>query len=158
MHWFCICHKDGIGGIYKLVVANFPILEETFNLILNMIIQNYKLLKKIEQRPGMWAGENTLKSIKTFLAGYNHALFENNLIEEGTDLFFDWIAKKLGFYESTAGWANMILAVSLGFEPKKIDWAKVLETKVTREQHEESVRKFYSLLEEFIVEVQNKKV
>lgn len=114
--------------------------------------ESYELLKKIEARPAMWTGELSLKSIRTFLGGYTFALYEYKLIdldENKEEDFHDWVANKLGFDESTAGWQNMILAVSIGLDPKEIDWDNY-DLEVTKEQHEKSIRKFYELLEEFV--------
>ena len=114
--------------------------------------ESYKLLKKMEARPAMWTGELSLKSIRTFLDGYWYALNEHQLVETEIELnFHDWIANKLGFYESTAGWQNMILAVTIGLNPKTIEWEDY-DSEVTKEQHEQSIRKFYELVEEFVKE------
>ncbi|MEM5564074.1 hypothetical protein WNY78_03115 [Psychroserpens sp. AS72] len=118
-----------------------------------MIKSFYKLLKQIEHRPALYTGQSTLKSLHTYLSGYKQALIDNNLTQydDQHDPFFDWVANKLGFYESTAGWANMILAVTIGLDSKRVDWNN-FDSKVTREQHELSFKKFYELLEEYINE------
>ncbi|WP_288341165.1 hypothetical protein [uncultured Roseivirga sp.] len=116
--------------------------------------ENYGLLKKIEARPSMWTGELSLKSIRTFIDGYSFALHEHKMIdldEDNEENFHDWLAKKLGFYESTAGWQNMILAVTIDLDPKNIKWDNY-DSSVTKEQHENTIRKFYELLEEFVKE------
>lgn len=97
----------------------------------------------------MFTGELTLKSINVYISGYRHALIDNKIIDFQTDPFFDWVANKLDYYESTAGWANMILAKCMGFEPRKIDWKVVLNTTPTKQQHLDSIAMFYSMLEEF---------
>jgi len=58
----------------------------------------------------------------TYIGGYYHALRDNSLNqdEDQFEPFFDWVANKLGFNESTAGWANMILAITIGLDPKHI--------------------------------------
>jgi len=114
--------------------------------------QCYTLLKKMEDRPAMWTGEATLKSIRTFLDGYYLALHENNLVDEGEEVepnFHDWIANKLGFGESTAGWHHMILAYTIGLNPKKIQW-KDYDVKVSKEQHKESIKQFYIINERHV--------
>ncbi len=113
----------------------------------------YKLLKQIEHRPAMYTGQNTLKSIHTYIGGYYHALRDNGLNqdEDQFEPFFDWVANKLGFNESTAGWANMILAITIALDPKHIIW-NTYDSKVTQEQHNKSIKKFYKLLEEYINE------
>jgi hypothetical protein len=121
-----------------------------------MIIECYQLLKEIEKRPVMWTGEVNLKSIKLFVSGYYQALIDNKIVPENIDEpFFDWVANKLGYFESTAGWANMILAYTLGFEPQSIIWEEVFDYNVTKEQHLRSVQQFYELVEQFKSELQS---
>lgn len=122
-----------------------------------MIIECYQLLKEIEKRPAMWTGEVNLKSIKLFVSGYYQALIDNKIVPENIDEpFFDWVANKLGYFESTAGWANMILAYTLGFEPQSIIWEEVFDYNVTKEQHLRSLQQFYELVEQFKCELQSK--
>lgn len=105
----------------------------------------------------MYTGEASLKSIQTYLMGYWTALSDHHLSNEpgNTGLsFHDWVADKLGYTESTAGWPNMILAYSMGLNPKKVNWNIFLETPVKREQHERSIALFYQLLEEFKLETE----
>ena len=120
-----------------------------------MVLECYDLLKRIEPRPAMWLGENTLHNLYLYTSGYYAALLELKAysVPDTTDPFFDWTAKRLGYYESTAGWVNMIVAHSLGFDPQQITWEEVLEYKITPEQHALSVKIFYQLLEEFKVDV-----
>ncbi|AZA98282.1 hypothetical protein EG359_01095 [Chryseobacterium joostei] len=81
-------------------------------------------------------------------------MLENGLLEIGKEEpFFDWIANKVGYSSSTAGWVNMIVAYTIGFKPKTINWNKFLETTITKEQHIASVKMFYKLLEEFKEEI-----
>jgi len=121
-----------------------------------MIIECYQLLKEIEKRPAMWTGEVNLKSIKLFVSGYYQALIDNKIVPENIDEpFFDWVANKLGYFESTAGWANMILAYTLGFEPQSIIWEEVFDYNVTKEQHLRSLQQFYELVEQFRSELQS---
>lgn len=118
---------------------------------------HYELLKKMQARPVLWTGENSLQSIRTFLDGYSLALNEYKIPNKSDDVelnFHNWIAKKLGFFESTAGWQNMILAVTLGLNPKKIKWEDY-DSKVTKQQHEKSIQKFYEMLEEYVNEQTN---
>jgi len=117
-----------------------------------MISNNYELLKKIEIRPGMYIWSNKLKDLSLFLTGYNSALYDNNLIDipDSPDYFHDRVAKKYWFYASTAGWENMILSVTIWLIPGKITWNSFLEIDITKEQHKQSMDKFYELLEDFI--------
>ena len=112
----------------------------------------YDILKRMEARPAMWTGELTLKSIRTFLDGYSYAFIENKLDDQSgsNELdFHDWIAAKLGFNESTAGWQNMILAYTIGLDPKNIRW-EAYDIGISKELHEKSIKQFYALLEEYI--------
>lgn len=116
-----------------------------------MILECYDILKLIQQRPGMRTGDSTLKAIYTYLSGYYQALVDNNLNwkNDYDSSFHDWIANRLGYYESTAGWANMILAYSINTNPKNISWEKFFITPITHEQHLESIKLFYKLVEDF---------
>ena len=116
-----------------------------------MILECYSLLKVIEHRPAMWSGEVTLQSIRSYVSGYYHALIDNNIVQPSNlvDPFFHWVAERLGYYESTAGWANMILAHCTGCNPNDINWEEFLATPVTKEQHLKSVNLFYELVEQY---------
>ncbi|HEU0124683.1 hypothetical protein [Flavobacterium sp.] len=115
-----------------------------------MIRECYNLLKNIESRPAMFIGEVTLNHLKIFISGYYLGICENKIIKESVNQpFNEWIAKKLNYYESTAGWANMILAYSLGINPRNIVWEEVFNLHITKEQHLNSVHLFYKLLEEY---------
>jgi hypothetical protein len=120
-----------------------------------MILECYNLLKLIELRPAMYTGEASLKSINNYLCGYYHALCDNKIVESTDEPFFDWVANKLGYYESNAGWANMILAYSMGFKPESISWEEVFNTSTTKEQHLKSINLFYQLVEQFKHEMEN---
>jgi hypothetical protein len=115
--------------------------------------KTYHLLKRMEKRPMLWTGQNTLQSIATFLFGYRTAMKEHDLNEDFgiTIVFFDWVADKLGYSSSTAGWANMILANVMGINPKKIKWDNY-DIDVTHKQHSESIKKFYELIDEYMNE------
>ncbi len=141
-----------LGATAEKSGGRFPQRSHTRTVVLNLMKELYQILKKVESRPAMWTGENSLKSIKTFLDGYLFALEEYGILKSENKIeisFNDWIAEKLGFYESTAGWPNMILAVTLGLNPKKINWENY-DKGASKEQHEESIRKFYELYEEFV--------
>lgn len=99
----------------------------------------------------MWTGVTTLQSIHNYVSGYYHALMDNNIVQstETERDFFDWVAEKLGYFESTAGWVNMILAFCAGFEPKNISWEQFLSTTISHDQHLKSIRYFYELIDEF---------
>jgi hypothetical protein len=116
-----------------------------------MILECYYLLKQIESAPAMWTGEKTVKSISNYLSGYYHALLDHKIVlsEKTDEPFSEWVAKKLGYCESTAGWTKMILAHSIGLKPENISWEKFSETAVNHEQHLESIKLFYELVEHF---------
>lgn len=100
----------------------------------------------------MYTGENTLRSIRTYISGYYHALLDLDGDESGkitAHPFHDWIAEKLGYYESTAGYVNMIMAEVLGFDADQIAWEEVMAVTISKEQHTQSIQRFYALLEEF---------
>jgi hypothetical protein len=61
----------------------------------------------------MYAGENTLQSLRCYLDGYDFAIERHGLSQQDDPLhvpheFHDWVAYRLHFYESTSGWSNMI--------------------------------------------------
>ncbi len=121
-----------------------------------MIKDCYKLLKEMEYRPQLYVGECSLKAINLFIAGYNFCLSEFKLIKPNNEMdpFFDWVANKLGYYESTAGWVNMINRYTMGYssESKSNSWEEFLEIKMTDEQNLKAVKYFYELLEVYIKE------
>lgn len=111
----------------------------------------YHILEKIRHRPAMYIGDETLENLRSFLAGYSMAMNEHKKEDASQPRFSDfheWVREYYGYYESTAGWANMILAVVLRLEPQTISWENY-DKGVTFEQHRESVRTFYALLDEY---------
>ncbi|WP_075343488.1 hypothetical protein [Tenacibaculum agarivorans] len=119
--------------------------------------KTYNLLKRMQKRPMLWTGQNTLKSIASFLFGYQIAMKDHNFEDDfGISLdFFDWVADKLGYNYATAGWANMILANIMGFDPQNIEWENY-DISVTNTQHSESIVKFYALIDEYMDELKTK--
>lgn len=91
----------------------------------------YELLDKIRRRIGMYIGAASPTHLQSFLSGYYLAnRMERNKTEEPNfQDFHDWVAKKLGYAESTSGWANMI-------EDQRVD-------------KEEALFLFFELLDEF---------
>lgn len=81
-------------------------------------MNSYQLLDFIRRRPAMYIGYETPTHLHAFLSGYWHSQLEVHKEQLPTDAaaenhfseFHDWVAKKLGYYESTAGWARMIAA------------------------------------------------
>jgi hypothetical protein len=111
----------------------------------------YELIEIISKRTAMYTGECKLSNVRSFLDGYAFAVrSETTRIDFLGNFpgFHDWVAKKFGFYESTAGWENMILAIEIGLSPKNIKWERY-SYNVTEEQHELSVKKFFELVSEY---------
>ncbi|WNB74442.1 hypothetical protein [Methylomonas koyamae] len=111
----------------------------------------YDILDRIEKRPGMYVGDVTLGNLMTYMHGYEMAMRDAEVKDVSIPEFHgfhEFVRKKFGYYESTAGWANMILAVTIGLSPKNIIWENY-NVGVTYEQHIESVKTFYKLLNEF---------
>lgn len=113
-----------------------------------------KLLQKIRLRPAMYTGEETLSSIITFLYGYRMALYDCGVLDtlqKNEQLSFtDFVAQRLGFSSSTAGVVNMILATCCDENPETIDWNLFLQKDKTEAQHKNSIRLFYSLLDDYM--------
>ncbi len=62
----------------------------------------------------MYLGVKDLNRLRAWIDGYYFALHARGISLESDELLFlndfhDWTAYKLHFYESTSGWANMIL-------------------------------------------------
>lgn len=97
-----------------------------------MLRHIYDLLDLVRRRPGMYFGYHSPTHLHSFLSGY---YFADYLIEEDKNGFrkfsdfHDWVAAKLGYYESTSGWAYMI--------------------EDQREDKEEALWLFFKLLDEF---------
>ena len=99
----------------------------------------------------MYTGEYKLSNIRSFIDGYTFSIIEEKRRDEFfSDFsgFHDWIATKYGFYESTAGWQNMILAIEMGLTPKKVQWESISYV-ATEKDHIASVAKFFELVEEY---------
>jgi hypothetical protein len=111
----------------------------------------YDFLDKVEKRSGMYIGDVTLKNLSIYLNGFNMAMINAEVKDISNPDFYsfnNFIKEKFGYSEPTAGWANMILAVSIGLTPKNVIWENY-DTAITDEQHIESVKLFYKLLHEF---------
>ncbi len=111
----------------------------------------YDHLEKIKVRIGMYVGDVSLKSLDAYISGYLMALSDLNFAQEQPNFrdFHEFVRAKYNYFELTAGWANMITAVVLGYKPENIVWADVFAETMTFEQHQQSIALFYELLEEF---------
>lgn len=90
----------------------------------------YGFMEKMERRPALYPGVKSITALRAYLNGYLAALEEHNLpVDERGPLsptFHDWVARRFGWVESTAGWNNIILAESGGDEGKAVDTFFVL--------------------------------
>ena len=72
----------------------------------------FGLLDAVEKRHPFYLHERSLKELDSFLAGFECASSvseqERESIKQLNGLN-DWVAKQLGFGNSTSGWCNMIL-------------------------------------------------
>lgn len=108
------------------------------------MIDVYELIETISQRTAMYTGECKLSNVRSFIDGYTFALSNAEQERFLGDFagFHDWVAAKFGFYESTAGWQNMILAVEMGLPPRGISWRDF--ALATSEAQHESRHQFLS--------------
>lgn len=78
----------------------------------------FEVIDKIRNRPGMYFGKTSISRLRAFLDGCFYVLTEMGAYEKILSperplpfwFFHEFTAKKLGYSESTAGWANMIIA------------------------------------------------
>jgi len=92
----------------------------------------YDLLELIRKRPGVLIGEPSIYRLDSMLGGCTAGLGRFRFkLRDGEDFhrFQDWVAWRLGYFESTLGWADMIREKSAN--------------------DEEAFSKFYDLLDEF---------
>lgn len=112
----------------------------------------YNTIDLIRKRPGMYIGDPSPKQLFVFLTGYGMAMDDAGITDISHPPFFrefhDWVARKLGFHESTAGWPNMIMAVTLGLNPKKIRWENYA-VKATYQQKSEATELVFKLIDEY---------
>lgn len=153
--WHTKQKSDGISWLAipeKLVAfmakAKSPFNEKTMNNPTNL----YDLLRQMKLRFGMYIQPQTLWALQNFINGYQTALHTHQIVENGfiDKEFADFVAQKYGFYESTAGYVNMILAVVTGFDPKNMDWDKFGKHIISEAEHQQSIDLFFNILDEFI--------
>lgn len=80
--------------------------------------------ENFRNRPAMFIGEKKISILRAFIDGYllgaerdNTTLREKEKFAE----FHDWVANYFGWYESTAGWKNIILKECNGNEESAVD-------------------------------------
>jgi hypothetical protein len=75
-------------------------------------LNTYQLLDLLRRWTAMYTGEASVHSLGSFVAGYSFCQRQAGIAveDEKPDFggFHDWVAKKLGYSESTSGWPNMI--------------------------------------------------
>lgn len=87
----------------------------------------YDIIELICPRPAMYIGENRISSLRTFLDGYSLALSTHEINKENNKkvipfwFFHTWVAKYYNWYESTAGWNNIILKENSGNEERALE-------------------------------------
>lgn len=90
----------------------------------------FDLCDQIKRRPGIYLdGDKSIKRLRSFLVGYDAGvgfqagpdLTQRKLVgAEEMRLFNDWVAKRLGYSNSTRGWCEMI-AARVGSDEKAFD-------------------------------------
>ena len=84
----------------------------------------YETIALIRARPAMYIGSHSLIRLRAFLDGC-FFLAQQHGIECGERPDFgglhDWVAKRNGWYESTAGWCNIILQQCGGDDANALD-------------------------------------
>lgn len=111
----------------------------------------YRIIDAMRRRPGMYIGDPTTEKLDVFLTGYRVAMDHAGIADESQPPFMgfhNWVARKFGFRESTAGWSNMILAVTLGLDPSSVHWERYA-AQATGEQQEEAVQRCFVLFDEY---------
>jgi len=111
----------------------------------------YKVIEKISVRTGMYIGDQTLSNVDSYLNGYEDAMNDagiRNATYPSLVHFRDWLKVKFDFVSDVPGSGNMILALAVGYEPKKdLPWAKMKNA--SEAQHIRSLELFFGLVEEY---------
>lgn len=92
----------------------------------------YELIDLIKVRPGMYIGDNKISTLYTFLGGYQFASMVHNIEDEKVFppfwYFHDWVKEKFNWFESTAGWKNIILEENNFDEEKALmDFFRIID-------------------------------
>ena len=92
----------------------------------------YDMLDAIRKKPGLFVVKPSIFRLQSFITGHAAGLGRVGFaLRDDLDFFrfHDWVARRLGYFESTSGWANMIRDKSAS--------------------DEDAFRQFYVLLDEF---------
>jgi len=71
----------------------------------------YDMLDAIRKKPGLYVATPSINRLAAFLGGYTGGLGRVGFaLRDEADFyrFHGWVARRLGFGESTSGWCNMI--------------------------------------------------
>jgi hypothetical protein len=135
----------------KDYIQNFDISPAIANAVRDGQYSIYTVLDAVRLRPGLYIGKVSPEHLFVFLGAYQMAMQHAGLEEISEppfDGFHDWVATRFGFFESTAGWANMIMAVGLGLNPKNILWENY-DANATDETHQQALDTFFTLLDHY---------
>jgi hypothetical protein len=105
--------KSGGGRNRK---GNFPLEKRHYSI--------YDMLEEMRERPAMYIGSHSIVLMRAFLDGYKFAACRNDMVEDSHpefSEFHDWVARRFGWNESTAGWANIILQETGNDEAAALD-------------------------------------
>ena len=142
-------NKNSVDASYHLrPFANSPQQDCNFTYCIYDLL-DYPPFRK---RPGMYIGGLNVKNMSIYLAGYQQAMMYHAKDISNPDFhrFHDWVARKFHFPESTAGWANMILASILGLSPEDNSWSwEDFDAHANDQQQKKAVDLFFVLLDEF---------
>lgn len=92
----------------------------------------YEFLNYIRQRPALYLGESSITIFYGYFYGFleGSKLLDDKAIATELTKFNNWVAMRLGYFEGTLGWKNMLLKSENGDEEK-------------------ALKKFFVLLDEF---------
>ncbi|MEC0264523.1 hypothetical protein [Paenibacillus anseongense] len=96
------------------------------------------VMNLIKEKPSLYLGKKSITRLLGFITGFSHAEYVYKIIEDNSMLFplpfhffHEFVSVKLGYFESTSGWYNMIF-------------------KKNNHDEETSFDEFFQLYEEFI--------
>jgi len=81
----------------------------------------YELLEAIEELPTLFLGSKSLTLLRAFLDGFRYGSPSISDTPYGFIDFHEWVALRLGYYESTTGYVNMIQESEAGDDENALD-------------------------------------